>query len=213
MRFIVITDIHRRDSVATWTRKLFDQYHADGVMVLGDITHFGPGDWGEEFLGSLPGKVYAIPGNCDPPLAHEALARGAESIHCRKVVIEGRDVIGFGGSSPTIFNTPNEISEEDIFDGLSKVMSQGYILAVHCPPYGFNDLTSMKIHGGSMAIKKIVETFKPILVMSGHIHEARGIVEKDGTTFMNPGAAKDGYSAIVDIGERIEVRLLNKELS
>ncbi|MCE5296464.1 MAG: metallophosphoesterase family protein [Euryarchaeota archaeon] len=210
MRFIVISDVHRRDSVALWTRELFEQHHADGVIVLGDITHFGPGDWGEEFLRSLPGKVYAVPGNCDPPLAHEALARGAESIHARRIVIEGRDVVGFGGSNITHLDTPNEMQEGRIFEELSKIMTGGCIMALHCPPYGINDLTFMKMRGGSTAIGKLVETFKPVLVLSGHIHEARGIVEKDGTTFMNPGAAKDGFSGLVDIGERIEVRLLDR---
>jgi len=211
MRFLVISDIHRRDNVLAWTKKLFEQNGADGVLVLGDITHFGPGDWGETFLRSLPGKVYAIPGNCDPPLTHEELARGAESIHGKRIVIDGRDVVGFGGSNPTMFRTPNEVPEAQILDELSKIATPGCIMALHCPPYGTNDLTNMRLHGGSAAIKQVVERFKPVLVMAGHIHEARGIVESDGTTYVNPGAAKDGYSAFVDIGDKIEVRLLDKQ--
>jgi hypothetical protein len=211
MRFIVISDVHRRDRVATWTKELFEQHGADGVIVLGDITHFGPGEWGEEFLRSLPGKVYAIPGNCDPPMAHQALARGAESLHRRRVVIEGRDVVGYGGSNPTIFGTPNEVPEEEILEELSEVMTPGCILVIHCPPLGINDLTSRGVLGGSTAVKEIVERFRPVLVLSGHIHEARGVVEREGTTFLNPGAAKDGFSAIVDIAERIDVRLLDRQ--
>lgn len=211
MRFLVISDVHRRDKVAIWVKGLFDRHRADGVIVLGDITHFGPGEWAEGFLRSLPGKVYAIPGNCDPPMAFEAISRGAEDLHGRRVMIEGRDVIGWGGSNPTMFNTPNEISEDEIFEGLSKVMVPGCVMIVHCPPLGINDQTSSGHQGGSLAIRKIVETFKPVLVLSGHIHEARGIVEIDGTTFMNPGAAKEGFSGIVDIGETIEVRLLDRQ--
>jgi Icc-related predicted phosphoesterase len=55
-----------------------------------------------------------------------------------------------------------------------------------------------------------VEEFRPPLVLSGHIHEARGILERDGTIYLNPGAAKDGNSALLDIGERIEPMLLDK---
>jgi Icc-related predicted phosphoesterase len=45
-------------------------------------------------------------------------------------------------------------------------------------------------------------------VLSGHIHEARGIVERDGTLFLNPGAAKDGNAALLDIGEDVTATLL-----
>ena len=66
---------------------------------------------------------------------------------------------------------------------------------------------------GSKALLRAVEAARPRVVLSGHIHEARGIVEYDweagravakekdflesrkpGTTiFFNPGPAKDGF--------------------
>jgi Icc-related predicted phosphoesterase len=45
-------------------------------------------------------------------------------------------------------------------------------------------------------------------VLSGHIHEASGVVEKDGTVFINPGAAKDGRAAIVTLGGHPQAELL-----
>ncbi|HSV41976.1 MAG TPA: hypothetical protein VLH13_01025, partial [Methanomassiliicoccales archaeon] len=59
---------------------------------------------------------------------------------------------------------------------------------------------------------RIVEEFKPAVVLSGHIHEDRGVVEKKGTLYMNPGAAKDGHAGLIDIGRDIQVRLLEKVL-
>jgi hypothetical protein len=47
-------------------------------------------------------------------------------------------------------------------------------------------------------------------VLSGHIHEDRGIVEKDGTVFMNPGPAKEGYSGLLELGEVPKVELLER---
>ncbi|QLH75387.1 MAG: metallophosphoesterase family protein [Methanomassiliicoccales archaeon] len=210
MKFIVISDVHRRDNVSIWVNRLFKEHNADGVIVLGDITHFGPGGWAEDFLRSLPGKVYAVPGNCDPPLTFENIARGAECIHARRVKIGEKDVVGFGGSNLTMFNTPNEMTEEHIFEVLSSVMIPGCLLFTHCPPLGINDQTISGHKGGSEAIRKIVERFKPELVLSGHIHEARGIVMKDGTTFMNPGAAKDGHAGILEITDKVMVRLLDR---
>ena len=36
-------------------------------------------------------------------------------------------------------------------------------------------------------------------MLSGHMHEARGMVEQDGTVFVNPGPAKDGFGALVEL--------------
>ena len=45
---------------------------------------------------------------------------------------------------------------------------------------------------------KHVERAKPILVVSGHVHSAHGVVEgkgrTKGTTFVNAANARDGYS-------------------
>ena len=54
-----------------------------------------------------------------------------------------------------------------------------------------------------------VEEFKPLLVLSGHIHEAVGIVVSDGTTFINPGPAMSGRCAVVGVEDgKVEARLL-----
>ena len=37
------------------------------------------------------------------------------------------------------------------------------------------------------------------MVLSGHIHEDYGIRYADGTTFVNPGPARDGMYAIIEI--------------
>ena len=72
------------------------------------------------------------------------------------------------------------------------------------------------MHVGSRAMRSAVEAARPLVVLSGHIHEARGIVVYDwdagrvvardkeyiecgdpGTTlFFNPGPAKDGFVVI-----------------
>jgi len=73
-----------------------------------------------------------------------------------------------------------------------------------------NDMIPSGINVGSHSIKEIVERHHPLLVLSGHIHEARGIMEKDGIIFLNPGPARDGYAAILDIDEdNISIQLLD----
>ena len=212
MRFLVLSDVHRREKVVKWANDLIDDMALDGAIVLGDITHFGPPEWAGEFLGALKGKVYAVPGNCDPPgtLAH--IEMKSISLHLKKVRIGEYVVGGMGGSNPTIFDTPNEMSEEEIMDRLRPIMEKGMVLVLHCPALGVLDVPFSGKHVGSSSIMKLVEEFKPRIVLSGHIHEDRGIVERDGTVFMNPGPAKEGYSGILELDADPKVRLLERHL-
>ena len=80
-------------------------------------------------------------------------------------------------------------------------MEKDMILVLHCPAFGVLDVPFSGKHVGSVSIAKLVEEFKPKVVLSGHIHEDRGIVEKDGMVFMNPGPAKEGYSGLLELGD------------
>ena len=48
---------------------------------------------------------------------------------------------------------------------------------------------------------------KPLLVVTGHIHEARGIDKIDETIIVNPGPAHMVRYAIIELGEKIHVKL------
>lgn len=210
MKFLVLSDVHGRVKVIRFANRLLEEMALDGVIVLGDITHFGPPSWASEFLSQLIRPAYAIPGNCDPQGTLQEIEGAATSLHRNKVKLEDWTLGGHGGSNPTIFNTPNEMPEEEIEVGLRPIMERGMILVVHCPPLGTLDLTSVNRHAGSTAIAKLVEEFRPRVVLSGHIHEARGIVERDGTIYMNPGAAKEGYAGMLELGTEAHATLLDR---
>ena len=211
MRFLVLSDVHMRDKVRTWAARLASEHEVDGILVLGDITHFGPPEWAGEFLRALPGKVYAIPGNCDPPLTMTHIERSSICLHQKRVRLADRDWVGFGGSNPTIFKTPNEVPEEKIYLILDALMTPGAVMMMHCPAMGTLDLTGSGVRGGSDAIMRIVDKYRPAVLMSGHIHEARGIVRENGTLYFNPGAAKDGYAALLTIdAQTADATLLDK---
>ena len=210
MRFLVLSDVHGRPKVIRFANRLLRDMALDGVIVLGDITHFGPPSWAAEFLSQMMRPAYALPGNCDPLGTLQEIERTATSLHRNKIRLDGWTLGGHGGSNPTIFNTPNEMPEEEIEAGLRPIMERGMVLVVHCPPFGTLDLTAVDRHAGSTAIAKLVREFQPRVVLSGHIHEARGVVEKDGTLYMNPGPAKDGFSGLLELRDVPKVRLLEK---
>lgn len=210
MKFLVLTDIHGNEDVSSWANRIVKDKRADFVVILGDITQFGPKSWAEEFLSTFEVPVLSVAGNCDPPEEiMGAIKEKAILMHKRKIFINEVPFIGLGGSNPTIFNTPFELSEEDIGSSLDPLMEMNAVLILHAPPMGINDMIPSGAHVGSTAIKSIVDAYHPRLVLSGHIHEARGMIEENKTIFINPGPAMNGYSAVITIdGDKTEAEML-----
>ncbi len=208
-KYLVLSDVHLREWVAERARDLMKEHGLDEVVLLGDITHFGPPQFAEEFIKGLGVRCYAVPGNCDPPGILTFIERNAVSLHARKINVDGRTWGGLGGSNPTIFKTLFEMSEEKIERLLAPIMEPGMVLVLHCPPFGTLDMPFSGKHVGSTAIRDLIERVKPSVVLSGHIHEDRGVVEKGGVRYMNPGAAKDHYAGMMELGEKIELTLLD----
>ncbi|MDR2845943.1 MAG: metallophosphoesterase family protein [Candidatus Methanoplasma sp.] len=199
MKFLVISDLHQNLSALKWINDLVKREKPDHVLFLGDITDFGTGEDAAEILKAVKGDVYAIPGNTDPRDLPEKISEVATSVHGKAFKLGGYDVAALGGSNITIFNTPFELTEEEIDHALRPISKKGMILVTHAPSYGILDHIPSGLSVGSPAVKKIVEDFKPILALSGHIHEDRGVLSIDGTLFVNPGPAREGYSAIVTL--------------
>ena len=199
MRSIVVTDIHAKTSTAELVNKAADKYKADNILILGDITHFGPVSVAIDYISSLNRKVYAIPGNCDPRNLPMSISKVATDMHGRTAVIDNIKIAGLGGSNPTIFDTPFELSEEEIFSSLDAICDNVTVLMVHTPAFGHLDKIPSGMMVGSTSVLDIVNKYRPLVVLSGHIHEERGIKEENGILFMNPGAAKEGYAAFLSV--------------
>lgn len=207
MRILVVSDIHGSDSGIRLTNSWNEELEPDLLLVVGDITHFGPVTFAVDFLKGLEVKTLALPGNTDPVSILEALDELEVNLHHRKVQVGDEIFVGFGASNPTPFDTLFELPESEIYDSLSSIMEENVVLVTHAPPYGILDTVSGHGHVGSKAVKRIVDEFRPKLAIFGHIHEARG-VQPGEITFLNPGAVRSGYGAIVDLDENIEIELL-----
>ena len=209
MRFLVITDLHQKRPDVGWINEEIAAHKAEFVLFLGDVTDFGTKELAAEIISGIDSEVYAIPGNCDPLDLPEGIRDVAVDMHGNAAEIGGHRLVGLGGSNITIFHTAFELEEEELYEGLKKNASEGMILMTHAPSYGILDQIPSGLSVGSPAIKKIVDEYRPILALSGHIHEAMGIVEENGTVFVNPGPAKEGRFAVVDIEDgKVEARLL-----
>ena len=59
------------------------------------------------------------------------------------------------------------------------------VLVTHGPPYGILDRTARGQRVGCEELLPVVERLRPRLHLFGHIHEAYGQVEHNGTRFVN----------------------------
>lgn len=201
MRFLVITDFHQKRSRLELINSRIGEYEPDFTLFLGDVTDMGTGEDAANIIQDINSEVYVIPGNCDPRDMPEKISDVAHDMHGKGTEIDGQYFAGIGGSNITIFGTPFELTEDELHKGLKPISRKGMVLMTHVPSYGILDTIPSGQNVGSKSVKRIVEEFKPVVALSGHVHEAIGAIEKDGTLFVNPGPARDGYSAIVDLNE------------
>ncbi len=201
MKFLVITDLHQKTENIPWINGLVDEYEPEAILCLGDVTDMGTGDQAADIISKINCRVYCLPGNCDARDLPEKISRVATDMHGRSAEIGGVYIAGLGGSNITIFDTPFELTEEEIDAKLRPISRPGMVLMTHAPSYDIFDHIPNGTPVGSPAIRKIVEEFKPVLALSGHIHEDFGVEKIGDTVFCNPGPAKDRYAAVVDIVE------------
>lgn len=207
MRLALISDMH--GSLGNVRRFSLDveKFSPDMVVIAGDITHFGGKKEAKDILMAIPFRKLAVPGNCDPPDIVDIFGEtNTVDVHGKRAEINGYVFAGLGASNPLPFNTLFTYSEENIYLILDSVARGADILVTHTPPYGILDRTMFGHHGGSEAIKRVIDEHKPKLSVFGHIHESPGVERNEHTVFVNPGPLKNGTYAIIDMkGENIRV--------
>ena len=212
MKFLVITDLHQNVSMLDRINREIADSGAEFVLFLGDVTDFGTGEQAADIISKIKSKVYVIPGNCDPLDMPEKVAGVAVDMHGKAADVGGYRLVGLGGSNITIFHTAFELEEDALYEGLRRNASKGMILMTHAPSFGILDEIPSGAHVGSPAVKRIVDEFEPVLALSGHIHEAVGCRVEGATTFVNPGPAKEGRMAGIDLTDgKVDVKLIGPE--
>ena len=200
MKILVLSDVHGTTTGIMTTLELCQRYEPDLTIICGDITQFGPHTWAEGYLKRISGRKAVVPGNCDPKNLDEVIERsGGINLHRRRETIEGMTFVGAGGADYTPFNTIFEFGDDTFTKWLESLMQENAILVTHAPAHGILDTDHAGNPRGSRSIRRIVDRWRPMLMLSGHMHEARGVVEHSGTVFVNPGPAKDGFGALVEL--------------
>ncbi|ADN36828.1 metallophosphoesterase [Methanolacinia petrolearia DSM 11571] len=212
MRILVLTDLHGQYGKLN----SFLELDPDMVIISGDFTDpDGPFEPALGMLEQIDVPCFAVPGNCDSRETVNYLEdSNAVSLHGSSLELGKITLVGIGGSNPTPFGTPFELSEEEIDEILTKAKkgtknNVHNILVCHAPPEGTLDSVG-DANVGSSSIRKHMKGFD--LVCCGHIHDDLGIKEVDGTVIVNPGPAFEGKCAIVTLGDEpkdIRVEILS----
>jgi Icc-related predicted phosphoesterase len=182
----------------------FLELGADIVVIAGDLTDCGPVEPVSEVLGLIEVPSLAVPGNCDQKAIIERIEySNTVNLHGTSIDIGNITFTGIGASNPTPFNTPFELSEEEIDQILTqakKKMKKNVhnVLITHAPPYDTLDRIA-ECCVGSTSLRSHMKDFD--LVCCAHIHEQKGIKECDGVTVVNPGPASEGNCALIHFGD------------
>ncbi len=209
MKLLALSDLHGDYSHVESICE--DAGDFDAVLIAGDLTNFGPDEKALELLAMFRKPVLAVPGNCDKPSLLGILDKDENTINLHNSAHEfqGLNFIGLGGSNPTPFNTPFELSEKKIGEYVGTLLSRlsgRIILLSHAPPRNTTDrLPNGNV--GSVALARYMGRFD--LIVCGHIHEARGIVHVNGTQVVNPGTASKGQGALITIKDDINTEFID----
>jgi Icc-related predicted phosphoesterase len=178
--------------------------------------------------GNVP--LYLIPGNDDEFGIDEILNRdeyAPVNADGRVLDIPGDlQLLASGWSNHTPWQTPREESEDELYDRLDALAQQvkdprRAIFMIHVPPHDSGLDTApildenlrptisagdvLRGPVGSTAVRRIIETYQPLLAIHGHIHESGGERKIGDTMCINPGSEANhgilrGY--LVDIGRK-----------
>ena len=206
MKIISFGDVHEDTNNLIKIKSELE--NADLIVISGDLTNYHGKVEAKKVLESIKRynkRLLAQYGNLDQPEVNEYLTGEGINLHGNGYVFGDVGIFGCGGSSPTPFNTPSEISETDIkkylTDGYSKVKDAKWkIMVCHTPPKDtVIDIVRSGMHVGSSTVRDFIVQYKPDVCISGHIHESRGKDEVGDTVVLNAGMFRDGWYIEINI--------------
>lgn len=171
----------------------------------------------EERLSGTHIRCLITGGNDD---TDDVLAAMEELDTDRVVPCEGRvvalddhhTVASLGYSTPTPWNTPRELPDEEIGARIEKLLEQvadpsACLFNFHVPPLDSGLDSCVKLDStvwppapvvengqpvifgaGSRSVREAIERYHPLVSLHGHIHEARGINKYGDIASINPGS-------------------------
>ena len=172
-------------------------------------------------------RIVMSPGNDDKFAIDEVIRAYDRVIFGEEEVValdEEHEVLCFGWSNPTPFDSPRECSEEEMEARLEATVAKVQnlrtaVFCIHAPPFeslideapAVDEQMRQIVRGGrqvmipvgSKAVRKIIEKYQPLVALHGHIHESPGYVRIGRTQCLNPGSE---YNEGIFKGYLVEIK-------
>jgi uncharacterized protein len=181
-------------------------------------------------LSDASAPLYLIPGNDDDFVIDEILNQPQYApVNADGQVLEipgDLQLLASGWSNYTPWQTPREETEDELYARLEKLAQQvrdpkRAVFMIHVPPHDSGLDTAPLLDEnlrptvsagdvlrgpvGSTAVRRLIETYQPLLAVHGHIHESGGERRIGATLCINPGSEANhgilrGY--LIDVGRK-----------
>jgi Icc-related predicted phosphoesterase len=166
--------------------------------------------YADEKLAGTGIRCYVAPGN-DDMFELDDLIRTATQVELAEGRVirldEHHEMISSGWSNITPWHTYREEEDDALrvrYDAMLAQLEnpQTAIFNLHVPPYGstLDDVPELTedlkpkhagrslVPAGSRAVRDVIEQYKPLLGLFGHIHEGKGAIRIGRTLCINPGS-------------------------
>jgi Icc-related predicted phosphoesterase len=199
MLVYAIADIHGRAERLERVRQTVSQCRPDLVVVAGDLMNRRGPAAVARCLGHLNRPVMLVRGNADPVAAMAAITAlpNVTDLHLVRTAHKGFGFTGIGGTIPLPFRSRIAWRERALLATAAALLTPQSVLVVHPPPLGCRDRIMGRIHAGSAAVADLVHRHHPLMVICGHIHEAAGVRQMNGTSVVNCSMGAGGGGALI----------------
>lgn len=195
MKLLAFTDLHASIAAYKKLQQKIKKYKPDAIICCGDFTIFEQNiEPVLRKISELGKQVYILHGNHEQDAIVQKLCKRHKNItyiHKKIIKLGNYIVVGHGGGG---FYGQGRLASDKDFDSFvkeNKTKLKGKIILItHAPPaYTKLDyLDWMDDHVGCQSYRNFIDKHKPILALSGHIHETFGMHQKLGKTLLcNPG--------------------------
>jgi len=199
MKILSIADLHGSQHRLNLVLKNIERHSPNLVVVCGDITQFGPAEVAKRFLDQIPVETVAVTGNIDSDDVSKGIDESkATRLELKKIVKKDISFVGLSGVNSDDFEF---LRKKDLID-------EKTVLVSHVPPHGVQDKVFIGKHAGSKELTKIIEDYRPRLVLCGHIHEDPGYTKSNKTVVVNCSLGKRGEGALIEINDDIDVKMV-----
>jgi len=198
MKIVAFTDLHGSAAAFAKLKHKINRYKPDIIICCGDFTFFEQGmKQTLQQINKLGKNVYVVPGNHESEKETKQACKTFPNItfvNKEIITIKNINFLFHGGGGFYSNDGKTKTNDEKQFDAFVKrnksKFSKKIVFVTHAPPWNtkLDYLAWFGKHVGSVSYRQFIDEYKPVLALSGHLHETFKEKQKIGKTLLsNPG--------------------------